>query len=289
PRSALAVEAGGRWHTWWSTGRAPARWTEEAAALSRRVAWRPAQPGVEWGELRLSGRGEAWRLRVILVRLDPARVRLVLRDSTRAAGTRGAWTVAAAQREAVLALNGGQFRGADPWGWLVQGGRERQAPGSGPLSMALVADAAGGIRLVEVDSIPAVRERGGVVEALQSYPTLLEGDGEVPLPLRGEGDGVDLAHRDSRLAVGELRDGRILVALTRFEGLGGVLSELPFGLTIPEMAALMGALGCRKAVSLDGGISGQMWLRQADGGEHRWEGLRRVPLGVVVLPRGSPR
>jgi phosphodiester glycosidase len=63
-----------------------------------------------------------------------------------------------------------------------------------------------------------------------------------------------------------------------------VLSNLPFGLTTPEMAALMGALGCRHAMLLDGGISSQLRLRDDDGTVHRWTGLRRVPLGLVALP-----
>src|SRR6185437_8179626 len=59
--------------------------------------------------------------------------------------------------------------------------------------------------------------RGG---GFQSYPTLLEGDGGVPAPLRAPASGtaaVDLGHRDARLALGNLRDGRLLVVLTRFD------------------------------------------------------------------------
>ena len=74
---------------------------------------------------------------------------------------------------------------------------------------------------------------------------------------------------------GVLADGRLLIALTRFEGLGGRLQLLPLGLTTPEMAALMGALGCRDAVLLDGGVSGQLAIRDAAGEVRRWPGLRR--------------
>jgi len=98
---------------------------------------------------------------------------------------------------------------------------------------------------------------------------------------------VDLDHRDARLALGLDRGGRLLIAITRFEGLGGALSSLPFGLTTPEMAALMGALGCRRAMLLDGGISSQLRLRLPDGETRVWRGIRRVPLGLVVLPRGT--
>jgi len=125
---------------------------------------------------------------------------------------------------------------------------------------------------------------GSATLAFQSYPTLLAGDGSVPLALQKDGLGVDRAHRDARLALGVLRDGRVIVAMTRFEGLGGVLSNIPLGLTTPEMAAVMGALGASSAVLLDGGISSQMMIRSASGVEV-WAGWRRVALGLVVRAR----
>ena len=92
-------------------------------------------------------------------------------------------------------------------------------------------------------------------------------------------------HRDARLAVGELRDGRVVVVLTRFDALGGALAALPFGLTVPETAALLGALGARRAVMLDGGLSGQLLVRDAGRRTRSWPGLRRVPLGIVAVAR----
>jgi hypothetical protein len=56
------------------------------------------------------------------------------------------------------------------------------------------------------------------------------------------------------------------------------------------MAALMGALGCRRAVLLDGGISSQLLLRDGSRTVGAWRALRKVPLGLVALPRqgGGP-
>jgi hypothetical protein len=51
------------------------------------------------------------------------------------------------------------------------------------------------------------------------------------------------------------------------------------------MAAIMGALGCRRAVLLDGGLSGQMALSDARSTSHHWAGLRPVPLGLLAWPR----
>jgi hypothetical protein len=277
----LAVRVPGGWHTWWWSDSAPDRWPVPLPAVARRVRWRLAGPGLEWGELTLSGEGEAFRVRAILVRLDPRMLELRLVKPPDGPRFAGRWDIDEAPDSAVLALNAGQFVD-QPWGWLVQDGEERQPPGRGPLAPAVVVDTAGRVRLVPPDSIDAARSSTRL--GFQSYPTLLQGDGEIPRALSKGGLGVDLEHRDARFALGELRDGRMLLAMTRFEGLGGVLANLPFGLTTPEMAAVMGALGAPRAVLLDGGISSQLLIR--DGSRsYRWPGWRRVPLGLIVVPR----
>jgi hypothetical protein len=176
----------------------------------------------------------------------------------------------------------------------VRAGREHRAPGRGSLAPAVVVDTAGRVALVSADSLDALRAAhvaalaagapSPVRDAFQSYPALLAA-GRVPDALQAPGRGVDLTHRDARLALGVLPDGRVLVALTRFDALGGTLDAVPFGPTVPEMAALMGALGARDAVLLDGGISGQLLLRDARSHVHAWRGLRRVPLALVGTPR----
>jgi hypothetical protein len=236
---------------------------------------------VDWGEARLQGASGLWRIRVVLVRLDPAVLDFrVVVPPRREDGFSGRWSVDEAPGDAVVALNAGQFTGG-PWGWLVQEGRRRQPPGAGALAPGVAFREGEGVALLPQDSLSVAV---GVAEGFQSYPALLMGDGDVPLPLRRTGLGVDLVHRDARLALGLLRDGRMLLALTRLEGLGGLLEVVPFGPTTPEMAALMGALGCTRAVLLDGGISGQLMLK--DRGRRRvWSGLRKVAAGLLVVPR----
>ena len=118
---------------------------------------------------------------------------------------------------------------------------------------------------------------------------MLAGD-TVPPPLRGAGLGIDVAHRDARAGICLTHDAQLLIALTRFDGAGQALHFIPFGLTVPEMAAVLGALGCRDAMLLDGGISARLRVRDQHGTAHDWEGLRNVPLGLVALPKyGSAR
>ncbi|AHG92938.1 Protein of unknown function DUF2233, periplasmic (plasmid) [Gemmatirosa kalamazoonensis] len=291
PNDRLRVRgADGAWRTWWTRGAAPSRWAGPDAALAAAVRWRAARPGLDWGELVLAADVgaalPALRVRVIVARVDPSRVALALHAAARPSGGAGPWDLDAAPADAALALNAGQFTDAGPWGWVVHRGREIQAPGAGPLSAALVIDDRGRARVVPADSIAELRASGSAAEAVQSYPALLDGDGTLPAALRAPGRGVDLAHRDARLAACELRDGRLLVALTRFDaGVGDALGGVPLGLTVPETAALVGALGCRRAVMLDGGLSAQLLVRDAEGRTHRWEGLRRVPLGLVGASR----
>jgi hypothetical protein len=283
PGSSLAVWTGNGWEEWWRWERAPIAWEAPLPALAGRMGWRRAAPGVEWGQVRISGPGVARRVRVVVVRLDPARVRFRLDTAFAEGRGRGAWTVDQAPEGVLAAINAGQFSGAEPWGWLVLGGREYRRPGTGPLSVAIAFDTAGAVRWIPPDSIREVRGRPGVAAAFQSYPRLIAG-GIVPEALRQEGLGVDLRHRDARAAFGRTRDGRVLFAITRFDGAGGALDFVPFGLTVPEMAAVMGALGARDAVMLDGGISSQLLVR--DGGRvRRWRGLREVPVGLVVGSR----
>ena len=281
---ALAVREGAGWVPWWRQEDAPARWDGDVP-LAERVTWRPGSDGVEWGELQLRGASEAWRTRVVVVRIDPRRIALSLAAAFAADQD---WTVNDVERDVAVALDAGQFRGSLPWGWVVHGGRELLAPQYAPLAGAVVVDSSGAVRVIPPDAVGAERTRGTAREAFQSYPMLLH-EGAVPAPLLESGHGVDLGHRDARLALGTLPDGRLIIALTRFDALGGVLGRVPFGLTSPEMAAVMGALGCREALLLDGGISGQLLLRDADGAARVWSGIRRVPLGLVGRPMGGPR
>ena len=281
---ALAVRVNGVWQEWWQASLAPARWTAPAAALSSALRWHAATRGIEWGDAELSAPGEGWRTKLVVVRIDPARHRFALQMG-HGESFSPSWSVDSAGDSALVAVNAGQFSRMLPWGWLVDGGRELAKPGAGPLSMAVVFDSSGAVRFVTADSIAVVRARGHIANAFQSYPTLLTGDGEVPAILRSTvpTPNIDLEHRDSRVAIGELRDGRILIAMTRFNALGDAAAKVPFGLSIPEMSALMGALGCRRAVSLDGGISGQLSVRESGGELRKWTAWRFVPLGLLVL------
>jgi hypothetical protein len=256
-----------------------------AVLLASTAVWHPVRPGVWYRESRMATRGALASVRVVAVRVDPRRARFSLELATRDDGTRGAWTIDSIGDPGVVAFNAGQFRVSGAWGWIVQDGVELQPPGAGSVVMAFAVDSTGVVSLLEPSEVDA--KRGHVRVAFQSYPALLVGNGSLPWELEGPGRGVDLRHRDSRLALGVRDDGSVIVALTRITGFGsGVGQTLPWGPTVREMATYMRSLGCRRAVLLDGGISGQLALRLADGTVRRWPNWRAVPLGLVAVPLG---
>ena len=279
----LSVWHANGWHAWWRAERGPSRWVAPDSTLARALTWRRLAPGLEWASVRLACAGPAWRTRLIVARLDPRQVALSLEMDLAREDRRPAWSIDRAPDGALLAVNAGQFVGAMPWGWVVIDGWQRLRPGFGPLSSAIAVDALGDVRWVHGDTLAAW---GGVVAGFQSYPTLLCGDGVVPAALRTGAGGVNLSHRDARLALGETRDGRLLIAMTRFDAMGEVAGGVPIGPTTPEMAAIMGALGACDAVMLDGGISAQLLMRDPTrGATLRWSGLRKVPLALIVRSR----
>jgi exopolysaccharide biosynthesis protein len=259
-------------------GSTPASW---APALR----WAQAGNGLAFVDYDVPSGTGSWRTRIVAVRVDPARLRFRLR--ARLEGVDPAWSVDRAPAGAVLAVNAGQFNGITPWGWVVMDGEEMRPPGSGPLSVAIAWDREGRVHWLAPGEIERERARGRMVEAFQSFPVLMDESGRVPRPIREPGLGVDVAHNDTRLAIGMGADGHLVVAITRFNGLGPISPAVPLGLTLSQMADVMRELGCVRAVSLDGGVSAQLLLN-ANGTRQVWRAWRSVPLGLVAESRQQP-
>ena len=128
----LQVADAGGWRTWWRSDSAPERWSQAVPAVLNATSWRPLASGADQGELVISGGSLGLRTRIILGRFDPRRFRLTLATPPSPPPGRATWTIDSAERQAVLAFNGGQFAGGRTWGWLVHEGRESAAAGPGP-------------------------------------------------------------------------------------------------------------------------------------------------------------
>jgi hypothetical protein len=249
------------------------------------LRWRVVRPGLEVATATLRAGALGLTVQATLVLVDPARLAFALQHAVEENGMTGRWTIDSAGGEAVLAMNAGQFKETGPWGWLVMRGEELRDPGRAPLGIGIRIDTAGRIRWVPPGREAQARMDPGTAYAFQSFPLLFY-DRRVP-PLLRDASALRLSHRDARLVLAEQDDGRALVLLTRYAGLSPVAERIPIGLTTPETVALLAALGARHAVMLDGGVSAQLRVREATGVEHRWAGLRRVPLGIVAVPRGQ--
>jgi hypothetical protein len=274
------------------------------------VRWRPARRRrggelaltVGGGVLALAGGRDrpglrALPVRVVLARLDTRVLRFRLAAAADGAGHAGPWTV---DRAPADAAGGAQRRpvhrrrplGVDRARRARTAGRRAAAPSPArssstpPPGRVVGADSGGGV-------LSAAWRAGDrrVALALQSYPTLLDGrrrgaDG-APHDHRGA---IDRGHRD---APPRRRRAARRAAPRRPHPLrrpprhrrGAAAARLPVGLTVPEAAALLGALGARRAVLLDGGLSAQLLVRRAAGAPARWPGLRAVPLGLVAAAR----
>jgi uncharacterized protein YigE (DUF2233 family) len=250
--------------------------------LALSILWQAVCPGVWQAESAMAEAGPLSVVRAVIVRLDATQVRFTLDRRSRDYGLSGDWSIERLPPAGVVAFNAGQFAGGAPWGWLVIDGVELQPAGVGSLGMAFVVGAGGQVSLVMPGELPAARPHAAL--AFQSYPALLV-DGEMPWELRAPGRGVNLGHRDSRVAIGIAADSSVLVVLTRFTGMGSSAGTFPWGPTVPEMAAFMKSLGCERAMLLDGGLSGQLAVRQAGGSVTKWSNWRAVPLGLIVSPR----
>ncbi len=136
------------------------------------------------------------------------------------------------------------------------------------------------LAIVEKGTKPGDRRGGSVVSALRHLSTELSG-AQVGITVT-----TILLGYTTQPAVLELLGGP-LRSSPLGDAVGGVLGRVPLGLTVPEMAALMGALGARRAVLLDGGLSAQLLVRDGAGTAQAWPGTRKVPLGLVALPRAG--
>lgn len=249
------------------------------------LIWSTIQPGVWQSETRMAGAGPLAPVRVILLRMDPLAVRFSLRSAAGELGIRNAWTIDSLPDSAVAGFNAGQFHGITPWGWLVREGVEYQSAGPGSLAMTFAVGNDGVPELLTPEERRAVH--GLPRLAFQSYPALLVGEGETPPELTSPGRGVDLEHRDARIAIGITHAGQVIVALTRYAALGPMAETFPYGPTVREMSEFMRSLGCRRAMLLDGGLSSQLAVRRTDGTMARWSNWRAVPLGMMVTSTPS--
>ncbi|MEP6834639.1 MAG: phosphodiester glycosidase family protein [Gemmatimonas sp.] len=262
--------------------------TKPAAPVVANVLWKSDDGSIKWGEWRVRLGSQKLPIVVIVAVVTSRRTQLSL-DIKRDGDQVGAWSIANAPANARFALNAGQFTDDGPWGWVVHRGNEQQKPGTGVLAGALIVDTAGRWSVIDANEILAHRWSLAVREAVQSYPTLVGSLGRIPAALCADSKDVDRTHRDTRLVVGTRISGELILAMTRFDGLGEPAQRLPIGPTSLEMVEIMRALGAARALMLDGGLSAQLLIRTANSAiPKEWAGWRKVPLALIGIPTPMP-
>lgn len=247
------------------------------------LIWKATDPALKWGEWRVRVGENKIPILLIVAIAKAGQTQLTL-DIARDNNELKPWSLANAPQHARFALNAGQFTDAGPWGWVMHRAREQQAPGAGSLAGALVVDTSGAWSIIDANEVPAKRSSGSILEAVQSYPTLVGAAGTTPRALCG-GSSIDRTHRDARMVIATLPTGELMIVMTRFDGLGTSAERLPLGPTTPEMISIVRALGASRALMLDGGLSAQMLIRTGiNATKNEWGGLRSVPLALVGLP-----
>lgn len=245
--------------------------------VARAVVWNDSVPGMRIGSFTVRATTRRLTNSIGIVELDASAWRFSL---TLAAGAarRTAENVLDANAAFHVAVNTGLFDGAGvPLGLVRVDGVQHHAVQRWLESVVAIED--GALHITDVAG--AARIPAGA-SAFQTLPTLIR-DGRV---VYGGSSSARLSrtHRDRRLALCLTNDGRVRLVLSSFEVFGASAGPIPIGITLPEQAAVVAALGCHDAVALDGGISAQVAARI---GERlvRMPGWRRVPLILVATRR----
>ncbi len=266
---------GGR--LYWSSG--THAWQELPIALLLRRDWGPTDavitpdwteiaPGLALADVRLSRPPDPRDIDLVVTRIDPARWQF--RVWGRADWSRAPVATLAREAGLSLAVNGPYFAEDGPLGLVVSDGVSRNRQGSRRAAHFLLDRGALRPRIVNQKSTDV----SGVEQGFQGFPAIMTG-GHTFSYLRTGGRGFDVRVADRRTAACVTGDQLVLLVVT---------DTWTGGLSLSELATVLGALGCVDAMGFDGGASTALTLHVGD--THRdIRGLDSVPVIVGVSPR----
>lgn len=264
-RGALAWEMNGQWRSVESEDRRRRSWGPHDAFLLDGLAFDVLEPGLELATLRYRRDPNPAVHDLLVVRVDPEDWDFRVfgdEDFSR----RGILEHAGA---ANVAVNASFFAEEGPVGLVLQDGGVRVPQGSARAAHFLV-DPLYGPR---VDNRKGASLEG-VEHGVQGFPAIMSG-GETFSYMRVGGRGFPVHELSRRTAVCVDWDGQVVFAVT----------DTPLnGLTLNELATVMGGLGCEDAMGLDGGSSTALYVRAGDRSA-TVDARDGVPVVVLVEPR----
>lgn len=267
---------GGR--LYWSSGEHA--WQELPIALLLRRDWGPTDavmtpdwgevaPGLALADVRFSRPPDPRDIDLVVIRIDPSEWQF--RVWGRADWSRAPVATLAKEAGLALAVNGPYFAEDGPLGLVVSDGVSRNRQGSRRAAHFLV-DRSGRPRIVNAKGADVT----GVEQGFQGFPAIMTG-GRTFSYLRTGGRGFDVRVADRRTAACVTGDKHVLLVATDI---------WTGGLSLSELATVLGALGCVDAMGFDGGASTALSLHVGD--THREiRGLDTVPVIVGVSPRND--
>jgi hypothetical protein len=254
---------------WVPISRADARrrdWPSGTAFLA--PAWAPLAAGLETADLSLHRPPNPLVVRIFLARIDPGawRFRVWGRPDFRG----DAVGELAAEAGLALAVNASYFAAEGPLGLVVSDGAWRGRQGRNRAAHFLVGatDPAPFILNGKGAKLPAL------AQGFQGFPAIMSA-GRTFGYMRFGGRGFDVRKVDRRTAACTLRDGRVVLLVT---------DTITNGLSLDELATVLGGLGCTDAMGFDGGSSTGMTLR-VPGHARTIENLAPVPVIVGIQAR----
>ncbi len=254
---------------WVAIARADARrrqWSPEDAFLT--PAWDEIAPGLAVADLALRRPPNPHVFDVVLARVEPARWRFRVWGTPEfAPGPVGGLAVRAGL---ALAVNASYFSDDGPLGLVVSDGAARGRQGRNRAAHFIQRAGDRGPRIIN--------EKGAVLGTLeqgfQGFPSIMTA-GLTYTYLRYGGRGFDVSRVDRRTAACLLRDGAVVLLVT---------DTLTNGLSLAELATVLGGLGCVDAMAFDGGSSTGLAIR-VDGHTRTVANLAPVPVIVGIEAR----
>ena len=205
------------------------------------VEWETLVPGLQWAELPLKHAPNPIGFSAFLLRVDPAQH--TLRLGSLKAFHRGSVEEIATENGMNIAINAGYFSEEGPVGLLKMKGK---AQGTRNRWAAHLLLSPSDVRILNQKNV----DTSSAYEAMQGFPAIMSG-GRTYGYMRHGGRGFDVlkVERRSAICVGE--DGWMFWLAT---------DTVASGLSLNELASLLGGLGCRDAMGLDGGTSTGFYL-----------------------------
>jgi hypothetical protein len=253
-------------------------WQEVPLATELRRLWGPADrfllrdmreiaPGLATTELQFLRPPDPRSVNVVVLDVDPTRWQL--RVWGRGDWSRGSVADLADEADLTWAVNAPYFAEDGPLGLVVSDGVVRNRQGTTRAAHFLV-DGAGLVPRIVNERRTGVQ---GIAQGFQGFPAIMSGRRTYGY-LRTGGRGFSISEVDRRTAACVDGNRHLLLLVT---------DTWTSGLSLSELATVLGGLGCVDAMAFDGGASTALWV-DVPGFRRHVDGFDDVPVILGATP-----